>query len=301
MKYGFALAAVLLASVSLTATSVSAKNAGRVIDREADVRKDGNLSLERIEPGLTQAIRGNIKATQALDIAVIPLPNPLPPEWAEALAPDRARQIPITDASGKAQALPLQPVSFRALHVSRDNVGTVYTSILNQDGTSFFVLLSPGSGEALKEGSLFIITSNGRYALTSRGESIDLKNAGVKLSKGRLGNIFLEAHPSPVPEITTIDRKDEFGKLFFSELDNLFPEDVVIRGVQYSARPYTTEFLALYTPLNSFGDRYTSCGSLAVGSGGPIGLITSVAFSLPKVLSSNDCLTVKKPGKKRGK
>ncbi len=301
MKYGFALVAVLLASVSLTATPASAKNAGRIIDREADVRKDGNLSLERIEPGLTQAIRGDIKATEALDIAVIPLPNPLPPEWAEALAPDQARQVPITDASGKPQALSLQPVKLRGLYVSPEQVGTVFDSIINQDGTSFFVLLPQGSRETLKEGSLFIITSDGRYALTSRGESIDLKNAGVKLSKGRLGTTFLGANPSPVPEITTIDRKDEFGKLFFSELENLFPEEVVIRGIQYSARPYTTEFLALYTPLNSFGDRYTSCGSLAVGSGGPIGLATSVVFSLPKVLSSNDCLAVKKPGKKKGK
>jgi hypothetical protein len=291
--------AVILASAGMIATPVSAKKAGSVIDQEVSVRKDGALSIERLEPGLTLAIRGDLSVTQAFDIAVVNLPATIPPEWTLALATDHARSIPITDEEGKPQVLPLQPVVFRALYARATGEAVVYTAIVNQDGTSFFVLLPPGS-QALMGGHLYIISNDGRYALTAGGVSVSLKDSGVKLSKGRLSTDFFEKFPSPISEIGTLSRMDVFGGKFFADLDMLYPERFQVRGVTYSGRPYAQKFLALYTPLNSFGDRYVSCGSLAVGSGGLIGLATSVVFSMPKALSHNDCLA-SKPRTTKGK
>jgi hypothetical protein len=269
--------------------------AGFTIEREASVREDGRLSLRRMEPGLTLALRGDVRATDAVDLTVIPLPNPLPPEWAAEFAPDRARAIPVTHSDGRIEAIPLQKVVFRALATDPEGGLSVYDAILNPDGTAFFVLLPPGRGAELSGGTLSIISSDGRYMLTSRGESVDLRRAhGVKLKKGRLPADFFADHPSPMPASFTAQRSTPEGRQFLEDLGTLFPEPLDVSGIRYSARPHTIEFLTRYTALNSFGDRAISCGNLQVSTadlfGLPIGAISSGIGTLIAGFSRGDCL-----------
>lgn len=290
-KATWAITAALAVSVAFSASPAQAKKAGFRIDSEVSVRKDGTLSIQRNEPGLSMAIRGDIAATQAVDVALIALPRPVSPEWAQAIAPDPARSVPIPAEGGKTEILPLQPVVFRALFVPEgDGVMQVYNALLSQDGQGFLVLLPAGSGASMK-GTLSVISNDGRYLLTSQSESVDLKAVrGARLKKGRLPESFFQDHLSPLPLVGTLTREDQDGRQFFADLEALFTERFALGEAVYSARPHTSEFLAAYTSLNSFGDKYVSCGNAAIGSGGPIGLVASVVMSMPRVLSSNDCL-----------
>lgn len=361
----FYLAAI--AASILVVSPAQAEKAGFRIDREVLVRRDGTVSIQRMEPGLTMAIRGNISATQAVDVTIIPLPENVPLEWAQAIAPDQARTLPIAASDGKTQVLSLQPVVFRALYVPEgDQAMGVYTAILNQEGTAFMVLLPPGQGPAMR-GTLSVISNDGRYLLTSHGQSVDLlrgsyaidallreklvemaslakrikkiekkrkKNSelssededslqvlegqfalmqeetfrymqklevlkSTNLKKGEISSAFFRFYPSPTPPVGQLTRQDEYGRQFFADLDALFPERFALRetGLVYSARPHAEKFLGAYTPLNSFGDRMTSCGSLMVSGFDPasmaIGAASSFLGSLPTALSSRDCLAAK--------
>jgi len=304
MMFKAALAAS--AAFLLFAFPAHAGKAGFHIDPEVSLRKDGTVSIQRIEPGLTMAIRGDVFVTQAIDVALFALPNPLPPEWAAAIAPDQARSVPISQEDGKVQVLPLQPVVFRALFVpAEDGPMEVFNAVLTEDSAGFFVLLPYGRGAEMW-GTLSVISSDARYLLTSQGMSVDLMDKEIKkkirLKKGKISEEFFETYPSPMPAVGSLTRDDDDGKVLFAEWEKLFPERYLVGKEQilYSARPNTGQFLERWTPLNSFGDRYVSCGNASIGSGGPVGLAFSVVMSMPRVLSSGDCLA-SGSGKKTGR
>lgn len=285
--------ATLIASAMMFTgvAQVHAKDAGFKMDREAAVRKDGKISIRRNEPSLTLAIRGDITATQVVDVIPVRLPPNPPDPWGKELSPDMARTITVTNSEGKQQSLPLQAAVFRALYVSEDEERMeVWQAVINPDATAWFTLLPPGRTTGL-QGSLYIVSNDGQHVLTTLGQSVDLSKIDeAKLKKGRLPEGFTKMFPSPITGWFTIRRSESNGKVFFQDLERYFPEDITFNGIRYSARPFAEEFQRKYTNLNSLGDRAASCGNFSIGPGGLPALAIGLLFSAPKVFGADDCL-----------
>ncbi|MEI9966756.1 MAG: hypothetical protein WDN67_03940 [Candidatus Moraniibacteriota bacterium] len=218
-----------------------------------------------------------------------------------ALAPDPARTVSVPSGDGQNFLFSLHPNVFRALVVRSDGMLAVYSAVLNPTRTAFVVLLPPGSESTLRSGWMAIVSNDGRYLLTPQGESIDLRETkGIKLRKGRMSQDFLVTHPAPLPPVVTLTRSDPETRVFWRDLEALFPERLRVNGTYYSGSPYVKEFLAAYTPLNSFGDRAVTCGQLRIGGIDPasagIGAAVSFIASLPSVLKK-DCLAGKRQEK----
>ncbi len=118
------LALGLFAAVATLPQEAGAKDAGFTIDQEASV-KDNFLVIQRMEPGLSLAIRGDIAATQVVDVIMISLPSVVPAEWERALAPDPARTVSVPSGDGQNFLFSLHPNVVRALVVRSDGMSAV--------------------------------------------------------------------------------------------------------------------------------------------------------------------------------
>lgn len=299
---------VLIGLLAIAVSGCATSSAGYRISQEASVREDGRLSIERNEPGLAQAIRGDIRSTDELAVAFVRVPRPLN-AWAAELTPDRARVVPVALADGQMAPQPLQKVVARALHIRPDGTMAVFDAVINPEASAYFVLLPPGSR---LDGRLVIVSTDARHLLTTEGEVVDLREISeADLERGRLSEDFFAAHPSPAPPLVSMSRRDPRGQQLLEALGGRFSERLVVTfqgrdgsrtDVFYSALPGTSRMLAAYTPLNTFGDRAVTCGSLPLGTGllagGPLALagpVISGIRTLSVGLREGDCLAGRAP------
>lgn len=253
-----------------------AKNAGSVVESKE--------AIGRQEPWHNLAIVGSVRQTEAISVAYVALPSPIPKEWKEDFV-DPKRIYTVSASDGKKARKPLERVVFRALAYRDEEVVALFDAVLNPSLTGFFVLL-PADGRPYMGLNLVIVPSHANWLMTLSGEIVMIpeRRMFAKLPQG-----FFVKHPSMLRQVIPIGRSDPNGRKLLVHLEQLFPKEFMVHGVRYAGRPDVKVVMGEFTKVDHPLDRLISCGSLTVSpSMGIIGLGIS-GIRNASVMSQDDC------------
>lgn len=247
------------------------------------VVKDKSVHAARQEPWHNVTLLGDIRKVYATGIGVVELSDPLPAVWKEEFV-DKGRTYTLILANGKQIAKPLERVVERAVVYSADgHFVDLFDAVLNPQASAFLVLVPAEKIRLLAEQHVFILSSDGTWLMTTRGQVLPLQSGQdlMQLPQG-----FLQEHPSHLSGVGVVHRPHPV----FTDLERTFPLHFKVRDVSYSGRPGADIVLGQYTSLETVADRFVSCGSLPVTPGM---VALSVGVSLVRnayIVSQQDCL-----------
>jgi hypothetical protein len=267
---------LLAASVALTGCASLKQATG------SNVQEQKDIVHKRQEPWHNLTLVGDVSKMMAYRVAYIAFPKPLPREWKEELV-DPTRAYLVKRFDGTETKKILERVVFRALAYRGEEFVEMFDAVLNPSATGLFVLLPPG-GEY--DGiNLVVVPSDAAWLMTTHGETVPLAE-GQMLE--RLPEGFFEKHPSPLRQMTRMDRANKDGKKFFAELEGLFPRLYSAGGFDYSGRP-DTKIVSKFTRVDQPFDRLVSCGSFPVSTGMVSPLLVISAARNVYIMGKTDC------------
>lgn len=254
------------------------------LEQKSGFNIEPKAPIGRQEPWHNLALVGDVSKTEAVSVAYIPLPEPLPQKWKEEFVDaDRVYTIDLPD--GKKARKPLEKVVFRALLYRNERFVEMFDAVLNPSLTGFFVLFPPAGAEYVGN-NLIIVPSDASWLMTAQGEIVAMPSGRsfMELPQG-----FFVDHPSGLKQVIGMQRSDPAGKRLFADMERLFPKRLTVHGVRYSGRPDTKVVAAEFTKVDNLVDRFISCGSLTVAPGMvTIGLAVSSIRNL-YAISKDDC------------
>jgi hypothetical protein len=251
------------------------------LNEKAGLNVRAKSPTARQEPWHNLVITGDVRKTQAVGVAFVSLPTPLPKQWKEEFV-DGARTYIVELPDGKKLRKPLEKVVFRAL-LCRAGHCEMFDAVLNPQVTGFFVFL-PSDGSKYQGSDLVIVSSDATWLMTTRGEIVDIKG----VSPESLPPDLLAFYPSKLNQVVIMDRSDPAGKQFFADMERFFPEHLRVGTTRYSARPDAELVGALFTKVETALDKVISCGSLPAGPGVQIGLAIALVRNA-YIMTKDDC------------
>lgn len=244
--------------------------------------------IGRQEPWHTMTLKGDISKVQALSVAYVALPDPVPQYWSEEFVDThRVYEVTLGTENGKQKKAlkPLEKVVFRALrYTDGGEFIEMFDAVLNPSLSGFFVLF-PHSEQDYVGSNLVIVPLDASWLMTVRGEQVVLP-VSKTLPVG-----FFQQHPSRITQVVRMDRNDPNGQAFFSELEKLFaPGRFVINGVVYSGRPDTKIVASRFTKVDNIFDRLVSCGTVPLSPGMiTISLVVAAVHNV-RAAAKDDCM-----------
>lgn len=258
------------------------------IGKKAGFEVTAKEPIGRQEPWHTMTLKGDISQVQALSVAYVALPDPVPTYWSEEFVDThRVYEVSLSnDQNGKQKKAlkPLEKVVFRALrYTDGGEFIEMFDAVLNPSLSGFFVLL-PSEGNFVGS-NLVIIPLDASWLMTVYGERVILP-VSKTLPAG-----FFQQHPSRITQVVRMDKKDPHGQKFFSELEKLFdPGRFIINGVVYSGRPDTKIVASRFTKVDNPIDRLVSCGTAPISPGMITVSLAIAAVHNVRAMTKEDCM-----------
>lgn len=269
-----------------------------------------SIEIKREEPGHGLIIEAaTLEDERGLDVVMGVVPNPLfHRRWLEELV-DASRpysfwlpkvgyrseegldcnqlKSPEREKKCKAEQRVLKRLSFRAILYRGETAVDFYDAVINPKVSRSFTLLPFGKGRELgTDLHQLIVSSDGKFGLTTSGELVDLAQVETL---GQLPTGFFERHPSPVV-IQSKHRETDEGYGFIRLIDQMFPV-IVNRGTnRYWGQPDTKVVWQKYTDLTHPFDRILTCVSYRMGPGMMVVGGVVAAVQTGRAIAVDDCL-----------
>jgi hypothetical protein len=218
------------------------------------------------EPWHNLVLRENVSAVNAVVVAYVPLPQPVPQRWLDEFKHTRSTQL-------------IQRWVFRALIYRDESFTGIFDAVLNKQRTGFFVLLPNENGSAQYAGNnLVILSSDAKWLMTTKGELVDLPK-GQSLLELPAG--FFQEHPSQITQVVEMRRSDPAGKKFLADLEEMFSRRLMAHGKIYSGRGDAKYVADNFTAGDNTLDNIVSCGSLSANMAmiTPIGAAITMGYA----------------------
>lgn len=245
------------------------------------------------EPWQKQVLRAEVFKGGIVGVRSVELPLPLPSMWTDELI-DFSRSF-----SGTGREEDTEPVITSVLRAifyrGEHSIGDDVDAVLDMERTAFQVLVPAGRIDELNDTNLLIVSGRGTFALTTRGETVDLRQ--VKDLR-QLPTGFFREHSSPMETIVPVEFGNPYGRKFLTELLNEYPFILRVRPsntMYFTSSPHVKVVGAKFTAVDSVFDRLGSCTNFRldpsiVSLQGQI--LTGVSYLDQAVtaLSAEDCM-----------
>ncbi|MFA9262503.1 MAG: hypothetical protein ACEQSB_04085 [Undibacterium sp.] len=181
---------------------------------------------------------------------------------------------------------------FRAVVVGSSGKVQTYDAVIDEQVRGFSVYVPPAGMESVRGQPLLILSSDGRWGMTVRGEKVEFEKG---FAPDRLPAEFFRNHPSTVMQVIRLNpNTDEFARSTLDDLVFRFPKPFAIdgRAGEYRGKPDVATVFSEFTSLEGIPDRLISCTSLKLVPGSTALLpITGVLYGYQAVraLSMADC------------
>lgn len=216
------------------------------LGRQAGFQVQERESFGTQEPWHNLVLKENVFEIQAINVAYISLPQPVPERWREEFRHTRTGML-------------LQRWVFRALVYRGESFAGIFDAVLNKQRTGFFVLLPNGSNTE-NNLNLVVLSSDAKWLMTTRGGLVNLsgEQSTIELPSG-----FFRDHLSPFPRIVEMRRSDPAGKKFIEDLEEMFHRRLMVREKMYVGRGDAKFVADNFTKGDNVLDNIVSCGSLS--------------------------------------
>lgn len=168
-----------------------------------------------------------------------------------------------------------------------------YDAVVDREGRGFLVLAPITAADALPGQSLLILSSDGKWGMTSLGERVEFPTG---FDPKVLPTDFFLRHPAPVTQVIRLEpRKDEYALRILDDLGHSFPKLFWLRDKieAYAGKADVIDVLVRFTALEGWADKLIKCTSLKVGPATATALPLVAAlygYQAVSALSKEDCL-----------
>ncbi len=243
----------------------------------------------RQEPWQNNAINLAPFSPQGVALVYVALPQPIPNFWRQEFS-DSARVYEMNEGGRKVSRILTREV-FRAVAVG-DGQAKTYDAVYDQSRGAFLVFAPLAEAEALPGRSLYILSSDGKWAMTVLGKQVMFDRG---FAPDRLTPEFLATHRSVITQVIRLETANEHALGILDELVQSFPVPFAVRGraEQYRGKADVATILAQFTAVEHVADKLLSCTSFKLGSGTaalwPL-VATLYGIQAGTALAKDDCL-----------
>lgn len=244
----------------------------------------------RQEPWQNRAINRAALARDGVAAVYIRLPASHLGKWKKEFV-DTTRTYLVQAGSRKFQK-PLERVVFRAVAIYGPGESQVYDAIIDSKAQAFTVLVPLIDAERLAGRPLIILSSDGRWGMTTKGELVEFEKG---FAPDRLPAEFFRDHPSTVTQVIRLDPiADEHARIVLDSLTRSFPQPFWLRGKNgsYLGKEDIEIVAAEFTSVDGVADRIISCTSLKLGPGSAAAaplIAVLYGYQAVNALSKEDC------------
>lgn len=246
--------------------------------------------MGRQDPWQNRAINLAPFTPKGVAVLYVRLPQPIPSFWRQEFV-DPARVYETTEAGRKVRQ-PLVREVFRAIVIG-NGVTQTYDAVVDREGRGFLVFVSLTVADTLPGQSLLILSSDGKWGMTSLGERVEFPSG---FDPRAVPRDFFVQHRSPITQVIRLEpEKDEYARRVLDGLAQSFPKLFWLRGKDesYAGKPDVADVLAQFTSLEGVADKLLTCTSLKAGPATAAALplvATLYGIQAVRALSVDDCL-----------
>ena len=243
-------------------------------------------AIGRQEPWQNRSIRREVFAPEGVALVYVKLPEPIPEKWKKEFV-DPNRTYEVQEGRRKVPTLLVREV-FRAVALYGPGETKVYDAIVDRDAKGFMVLVPYDDRERIRGKSLYILSSDGKWGMTSQSDMVEFVKGFTP------DRIPLEPR-SPVTQVIHLDPfANEHALRVLDRLTRSFPKPFWLRGREgaYLGKGDIVTVLTEFTSVEGTPDRLISCTSLKLGPGTASALpLVAALYSYQAIsaLSKEDC------------
>lgn len=244
----------------------------------------------RQEPWQNMSINFGPFKPEGVTVVYVKLPQPLPQHWKEEFV-DNARTYEVRVGQRRLRKPVVREV-FRAVVVGSSGKVQTYDAVVDEQLRGLSVYVPVDKVEVVRGQSLLILSSDGKWGMTIRGEKVEFKKG---FAPDQLPAEFFRNHPSTVMQVIRLNpNTDEFARAMLDDLVRRFPKPFSVDGRpdEYLGKTDVSIVFSEFTSLEGIPDQLISCTSLKLVPGSTALLpITSVLYGYQAVraLSMEDC------------
>ncbi len=246
--------------------------------------------MGRQDPWQNRAINLAPFTPKGVAVLYVRLPQPIPSFWRQEFI-DSARVYETIEAGRKVRR-PLVREVFRAIVIG-NGVTQTHDAVVDREGRGFLVFAPLTAADAFPGQSLLILSSDGKWGMTSLGERVEFPSG---FDPRAVPRDFFVQHRSPITQVIRLEpEKDEYARRILDGLAQSFPKLFWLRGKDesYAGKPDVADVLAQFTSLEGAADKLLTCTSLKAGPATAAALplvATLYGIQAVRALSVDDCL-----------